>query len=110
MDDGFAVNKADYARRTGESPNPSRESNALKARRCDMGAKLASATGTASVRVDETLMEAVVEKENMMAALARVVSNKGAAGVAGISAGNGVRQIFWSSPPRIQGCRRVCRK
>lgn len=85
MDDEFAANKADYARRTAKSPNPVSESSARKARGYGVGAKSASAIETASVRVDENLMEAVVEKENMVAALARVVSNKGAAGVDGMS-------------------------
>jgi RNA-directed DNA polymerase len=87
MDDEFAANKAVYARRTAESLNPGQESRARKARGHGMGAESASAIGTEPVRVDESLMEAVVEKENMVAALARVVSNKGAAGIDGMSVG-----------------------
>jgi RNA-directed DNA polymerase len=85
MDDESAANKAEYARKTAESPNPGTEDSARQAREYGMGAESASARWTASVRVDETLMEAVVEKENMLAALARVKSNKGCAGVDGMS-------------------------
>ena len=85
MDDESAANKADYARRTAESPTPGLESSARKARGYDTGAESASAIGNKSIRVDETLMEAVVEKENMVAALAKVVSNKGAAGIDGMT-------------------------
>jgi len=84
MDDEFAANTAEYARKTAEGPNPGPEGSARKAREQGTGAESASAGVTASVQVDETLMEAVVEKENMLAAFARVKSNRGAAGVDGM--------------------------
>lgn len=85
MDDEFAANTADYARRTAEGRNPRPEGSARKAREHGWGAESASAIGTASVRVNESLMEAVVEKENMVAAMARVRSNRGAPGVDGMT-------------------------
>ena len=85
MNDESAVNKADYAHKTAESPNPCSEGSARKVREHGRGAESASATGTESVRVDESLMEAVVERENMLAALARVKSNRGAPGVDGMT-------------------------
>ncbi len=91
MDDEFAVNKADYACKTAESLTPHSEGSARKAREYVWGAESSSAIGTASMRVDENLMEAVVEKENMLAALARVRSNKGAAGVDGMT----VDELEW---------------
>jgi RNA-directed DNA polymerase len=101
MDDEFAANKSDYARKTAESPNPHSEGSARKAREHVWGAESSSAIGTESMRVDETLMEAVVEKENMLAALARVRSNKGAAGVDGMT----VDELEWhlrTAWPRIK--------
>ena len=85
MSDESAANKADYARKTAESPNPCPKGSARKAREDGRGAESASALGTESVRASEFLMEAVVEKENMLAALARVKSNGGAPGVDGMT-------------------------
>ena len=85
MDDESAANKADYACETAESLNPDSEGSVRKAREHVPGAESASALGEESMRVDENLMEAVVERENMLAALARVKSNRGAAGVDGMT-------------------------
>lgn len=85
MYDEFAANKAGYARKTAESPNPCSEGGARKAREHERGAESLSALGTESVRVSDSLMEAVVEKGNMLAALARVKSNRGVPGVDGMT-------------------------
>jgi len=61
------------------------ESSGRNPREDGRGASTASAARTDNFHQTESLMEAVVERQNMIEALQRVKSNKGAAGVDGMT-------------------------
>src|SRR5712691_10676876 len=64
-----------------EKPESHTEGSGRNPRGTEVGASKVTARREASSPEAEQLMEAVVERENMLTALQRVVSNRGAAGV-----------------------------
>ena len=68
-----------------EQNESSPESNGRNLRRYGGGASAASAAKTEHIHQTEDLIEAVVERQNMIKALDRVKRNKGAAGVDGLT-------------------------
>src|SRR5258706_13571651 len=68
-----------------EKPETHSEGSGRKSREYERGASSVTTRREDSGPEAEQLMEAVVERENMVAALQRVVSNRGAAGVDGMT-------------------------
>lgn len=68
-----------------EKPETHTEGSGRNPRDTEMGASKVTARREDSSPEEEQLMEAVVERENMLAALQRVTSNRGAAGVDGMT-------------------------
>src|SRR5262252_7867715 len=70
-----------------EKPESRSGGSGRKSQETEAGASGVTARGEDSSPECEQLMEAVVERENMQAALQRVMSNRGAAGVDGMTVG-----------------------
>jgi RNA-directed DNA polymerase len=68
-----------------EKPETHAEGSGRNPRGTEVGASKVTARREDSSPEEEQLMEAVVERENMLAALQRVMSNRGAAGVDGMT-------------------------
>jgi hypothetical protein len=68
-----------------EKPETHSKGSGRKSRENEVGASRVTAMREDSGPETEQLMEAVVERENMVAALQRVVSNRGAAGADGMT-------------------------
>ena len=68
-----------------EKPDPMQESSGRSLRGYGVGVSSVTATRDNDCRDDEKLMEAVVERGNMIAAFKRVVGNKGSAGTDGMT-------------------------
>jgi group II intron reverse transcriptase/maturase len=69
-----------------EKPGAISEGRGRKSRENDSGASgVTATTETCGTEADERLMEAIVSRSNMMQAYDRVVSNKGAAGIDGMT-------------------------
>ena len=73
------------ADRRAEKPESHSKGSGRKPREYEKGASRVTAMREDSGPETEQLMEAVVERENMVAALQRVMSNRGAAGVDGMT-------------------------
>jgi group II intron reverse transcriptase/maturase len=73
------------ADRRAEKPESHSKGSGRKSREYEKGASRVTAMREDSGPETEQLMEAVVERENMVAALQRVMSNRGAAGVDGMT-------------------------
>jgi RNA-directed DNA polymerase len=85
-----------------EMPDPIPEGSGRNPREYGVGASNTEATRGNSRLADEMLMEKVVEYGNLRAAYRKVMSNKGAAGVDGVTVGElgGYLKEHW---PRIKG-------
>ena len=69
-----------------EKPGAISEGRGRKSRENDNGASgVTATTETCGTEAEERLMEAIVSRSNMMEAYDRVVSNKGAAGIDGMT-------------------------
>src|SRR5712692_7968157 len=82
-------------------PRARPEGSGRKPREQDAGGSSATAGSTARPEAGVRLLEAILSRENMMAALRRVVANKGAPGVDGMSVED-LRRHLAAHWPRIK--------